>query len=136
MEEKTEKEFTIRDRRTSASSEEMEKKGDNAASSVKDAPGEAQAASREEAGPQPEIDFMSFIISLATTAQISLGNIPNPQTNKTERTLPAAKQMIDIIAMLKEKTKGNVSEQEQVMLDNALFNLRMQYVKAVEEKNK
>jgi hypothetical protein len=73
-------------------------------------------------------------MSLATTAQVSLGNIPNPQTNQPAQNLPVAKQMIDILGMLKGKTKGNLTEDEQLLLDSALFNLRMQYVRAAEGK--
>jgi hypothetical protein len=65
---------------------------------------------------------------------VSLGNIPDPQTNQPTQNLPVAKQMIDMLGMLKDKTKGNLTEDEQGLLDSVLFNLRMQYVRAAEGK--
>ncbi len=138
MEEKQEKEFTIRNRRTSASEATTENRGET----PKEQPGPATQKPAENtrtqeqkgAGTLPELDFSALVISLATTAQVSMGNIPNPQTNKPEQNLPAAQQMIDILGVLKEKTKGNLTQEEQALLDNVLFNLRMQYVKVMEGK--
>ena len=138
MEEKQEKEFTVRDRRTSASQEASENKREM----PKEQPGpteqkpvdSARTQEQQGAGTLPELDFSALVISLATTAQVSMGNIPNPQTNKPEQNLPAAQQMIDILGMLKEKTKGNLTQEELALLDNVLFNLRMQYVKVMDGK--
>jgi len=136
MEEKQEKEFTIRDRRTSSSDAASQTKGESPKERPEQAnqkPAEsARTQEQKEAGTLPELDFSALVISLATTAQVSMGNIPNPQTNKPEQNLPAARQMIDVLGMLKEKTKGNLTPEEQAMLDSVLFNLRMQYVKAME----
>ena len=139
MEEKDEKGFTIRDRRTTSAEQTPEVKEEAAKEHVDSSgqqPSDATQTTKEEKGraPLPELDFSSFIFSLATTAQISLGTVPNPQTGKPEQNLTAAKQMIDIIGILKEKTKGNLSAEEQGLLDNMLFSLRMQYVSAVEGK--
>jgi hypothetical protein len=138
MEEKQEKEFTIRDRRTFASQEASETREET----PKEQPGSAEQKPVDNARTQeqksaetlPELDFSALVISLATTAQVSMGNIPNPQTSKPEQNLPAAQQMIDILGMLKEKTKSNLTREEQALLDNVLFNLRMQYVKVMEGK--
>lgn len=78
------------------------------------------------------IDFSTFILSLATSAQVHLGAIPNPATGKQEKDLALAKQTIDILGILEEKTKGNLSEQEGRLLQHLLFDLRMMYV----EQNK
>lgn len=86
-------------------------------------------------GPE-EIDFSSFVISLATTAQMNLGSIPHPETGKTEVNTVGAKQMIDILNMLQDKTKGNLTEEEGTLLDQVLFNLRMHYVRVVDEHKK
>lgn len=75
-----------------------------------------------------EINFPTFILSLASSVQISLGLIPHPQTKKAEVNLIAAKQTIDILGMLEEKTKGNLSTDEASILKQILFELRMQYV--------
>jgi hypothetical protein len=82
----------------------------------------------------PEPDFSSFIFSIATTAHMSLGGMQNPETGKAEQNLPAAKQMIDILGIMKEKTKGNLTKDEETLLESALYNLRMQYVRAMEGK--
>ena len=131
--ENKEKDFVIRDRRMysseagGGSSEPKDKqpeKGPSGTENVAGGPTE-QAGT----GSYPELDFSSFILSLATTAQVSLGNIPNPETNEPAQNLPVAKQMIDILGMLKDKTKGNLTDDEQGLLDSVLFNLRMQYVR-------
>ena len=138
MEEKQEKEFTIRDRRTSASQDASETRGETP--TKQPGPAEqkpvdsAQTQGQKGTGSLPEPDFSALVISLASTAQISMGNMPNPQTNKPEQNLPAAQQMINILGMLKERTKGNLTPEEQALLDNVLFSLRMQYVKVIEGK--
>jgi hypothetical protein len=138
VEEKDEKGFTIRDRRTASAEHAPEAQAKTAKEQMDSSGKRSSDATQptEEKGrmPLPELDFSSFILSLATTAQISLGTVPNPQTGKPEQNLTAAKQMIDIIGILKEKTKGNLSAEEQGLLDNMLFSLRMQYVSAVESK--
>jgi hypothetical protein len=65
-----------------------------------------------------------------------LGSIPNPQTNLTVQSLPTAKEMIDILGILKEKTKGNLTTEEQALFDSILFNIRMQYVRAIDDRKK
>ena len=76
----------------------------------------------------PPLDFSTFCISLGTSAMVNLGSIPNPETQQSDQNLPLAKQSIDILAILKEKTKGNLSPEESRLLDNLLFDLRMSYV--------
>jgi hypothetical protein len=77
----------------------------------------------------PEINFPSFIISLSTTALFHFGDFPDPETKKAEKNLTAAKQIIDTLSMLKSKTEGNLNENEQNLIDGALYELRMRYVK-------
>lgn len=76
----------------------------------------------------PEPDFSFFITTLTLQASIALGQIPNPVTNKKEEDLTQAKFLIDTLGMLKEKTKGNLSTDETNLLENLLYELRMQYV--------
>lgn len=92
------------------------------------------SAEQKRTEPLPELDLSAFILALATIALVGLGFMPNPQTNQSERNLPAAKQLIDILGLLKDKTKGNLSQDEQELLDSVLSNLRMQYVRAMEGK--
>lgn len=76
----------------------------------------------------PEPDFSFFITTLALQATIALGSAPNPATNKTEEDLTQAKFLIDTLGMLKEKTKSNLSDDETKLLENILYELRMQYI--------
>ena len=78
----------------------------------------------------PPINFSTFVLSLATSAQVHLGAIPNPATGKEERELSLAKQTIDILGILEEKTKGNLDENEKKLLEHLLFDLRVMYVEA------
>jgi len=78
--------------------------------------------------PLPEINFASFIISLSSSALFHFGEIPDPTTNQKERNLPLAKQTIDILGLLKEKTAGNLDREENQLLESLLYDLRMRYV--------
>jgi hypothetical protein len=76
----------------------------------------------------PEPDFSFFITTLSLQAAISLGDVPNPATNQKEEDLNQAKFIIDTLGMLQEKTKGNLNSKETQLLENVLYELRMQYV--------
>jgi len=89
------------------------------------------AESTAEAGPGPEITFASFVFSLSTQALVHLGEIPDPADGTTHVNFEAARQIIDIIAILKEKTAGNLDPAEGALLENALYDLRMRYVERV-----
>ena len=80
--------------------------------------------------PLPEISFVNLIFSLSTSALIQLGEIQDPVTQQLAKNLPLAKQTIDLIGMLKEKTKGNLTSEEEKILENFLYDLKMRYVKA------
>lgn len=89
---------------------------------------------KQEAEREPfQVDFATFILSLASSVQISLGLIPHPATNKPEKNLVSARQTIDILGMLEEKTKGNLDNQESALLKQILFELRMQYVEVAKK---
>jgi hypothetical protein len=83
----------------------------------------------EEKAPLPEINFPSFMLSLSTSAMYHFGDFPDPVSKETKKDLAAAKQTIDILNMLKEKTEGNLDDGEKELLDGILFELRMRYVK-------
>lgn len=78
--------------------------------------------------PAPPIDFATFILSLSASALMHLGEAPDPESNKVEQNLPLAKQNIDILGLLEDKTKGNLSGDEERLLAQVLFDLRMRYV--------
>ncbi|MBN1930994.1 MAG: DUF1844 domain-containing protein [Desulfobacterales bacterium] len=79
--------------------------------------------------PLPEINFATFIFSLNSSALVQLGILEDPATNRKTKNLPIAKQTIDILGMLEEKTKGNLSQDEANLLKNILYDLRLMYVK-------
>ena len=80
---------------------------------------------------QPGISFAGFVISLATTAAVHFGDMPDPNTGeRMEPDLVAAHQMIDLIALLQDKTKGNLTPDESKLVDDLLYELRMRFVQA------
>ena len=81
-----------------------------------------------EETPLPEINFSTFIFSLNTSALLHLGEIPDPATGKQQKDLAMAKQTIDLIAMLQEKTKGNLAPDEENLVKHILYDLRLRYV--------
>ncbi len=132
MAENKDAEFTIRDRRGSSAEtpgearEQQKEKGP--------APDAQTKEQDRESASFPPLDFSTFILSLATTAQMGLGLVPDPQSKVITQNLPMAKQMIDLIGMLKEKTKGNLGKEETELLDGVLMGLRMTYVRVLEGK--
>jgi hypothetical protein len=87
----------------------------------------ADQETQEETG----ITFTGFVVSLATTAAVHFGDIPDPGTGqRAEPNLPAAAQMIELIALLQDKTKGNLSAPEEQLIDDLLYELRMRFVQA------
>ena len=91
-------------------------------------PSTAQSRARASAGVAPEITFGTFVVGLSTQALVHLGEIPDPLSGQPSADLPAAQQLIDIIAILKEKTLGNLDHDEDTLLETILFELRMKYV--------
>lgn len=79
-------------------------------------------------GDKKNVDFNFFITTLSLQASISLGQVPNPATNKTEEDLNQAKFLIDTLGMLQEKTKGNLTKDESGLLENLLYELRTVYL--------
>ena len=77
-----------------------------------------------------EFGFSTFVLSLSTSALVHLGELPDPITNAKEINLQLAKQTIGIIEMLKEKTKGNLTREEESLLDNVLYDVRVKFVKS------
>ncbi len=77
------------------------------------------------------IDFSTLVISFSTSAQIGLGLVPNPETGRIGQDLVSAKQTIDMLAMLKEKTEGNLTREEESLFTKLLFDLQMAYHEAL-----
>ena len=78
----------------------------------------------------PGIDFATFVMSLASSVLVHLGELEHPDTRERTANLPLAKQTIDILGMLREKSRGNLTQEEAQVLDNLLYDLRMKYVDA------
>jgi len=92
-----------------------------------------------QGGQSPESDhvtihFMNYITSLGFQAMIFLGEVPNPVTNETDKNLEQAKFLIDTMSVLKEKTKGNLSTQEENLLNASVYELQMKYVELIEQE--
>ena len=129
VEDKEEKKsFRVIDKRAAA--EATEKKEENVKKATKAQEKEEQKE-EEQPRPAPEGNFSAFVYSLSTSALVHLGEIPEPITEKMDKNLPLAKQTIDILGILQEKTKGNLTQEEENLLNSFLYDLRMRYVKAM-----
>lgn len=133
-----EKGFVVKDRRrfseeagaeepkaaAEAGTPEQEKEAEKASTS-----GTRETSDKAEGrGPFPEVSLATFVISLSSSALVHLGEIPEPETNQSHVDLPIAKQIIDTLGMLQEKTKGNLDQDEDRLLRSVLYDLRMRYV--------
>ncbi len=87
------------------------------------------AETSEEHLQFPEINFPTFVVSLNASALLHLGAIEDPTTGQKAKNLSMAKQTIDILSMLEEKTVGNLNNEEKNLLKNILYDLRLMYVK-------
>jgi hypothetical protein len=76
----------------------------------------------------PHIDFATFVLSVSHSALMHLGEAPHPEDGRIEKNLPLAKQNIDLLGLLEEKTKGNLTGDEERLLSQVLFDVRMRYV--------
>jgi len=129
------KDFIIKDKRIFSEETQDEKESQakpEPAEKEDEVPETEEAAVSEEAEEDfqlPEINFATFIFSLNSSVLVHLGVINDPATGQKVKNLAIAKQTIDIMGMLEEKTQGNLTEDEESMLKNILYDLRMIYVK-------
>ncbi len=115
------KDFVLKDQ---PSEGEGEKTTDSEAARAK------HAYQKEDEGAQlPQIDFSTFVISLNSSALVQLGVLADPMTGEKSKNLSLAKQTIDVLGMLEEKTQGNLNADEANMLKSILYDLRILYVK-------
>jgi hypothetical protein len=127
---KKEKGFVIKDKRIFDESGEARKeelKKEEALTEDRPQEKKREETLREEY--VPEVTFSNFVLSLSTTVLYHFGDFPDPATNKAEKNLTAAKQTIDMLNMLKNKTVGNLDNNEKELLDGILYELMMRYVK-------
>jgi hypothetical protein len=80
---------------------------------------------------EPQLTFAAFVLSLASSAAIHFGDLPDPVSGEqAEPNLVGASQMIEILAVLEEKTRGNLTAEERQLLEQVLYELRLRYVEA------
>jgi len=82
----------------------------------------------EETRKASPIDFTTFVLSLGSSAFVHLGDAPHPESQRTEVNLVLAQQTIDLLGMLQEKTRGNLTPEEERFLQSLLSDLRLRYV--------
>jgi hypothetical protein len=134
------KDFVVKDRRIFTQDGDVKNEADGE-KEEKIAPATDEEAARQEfqeqatAGDQeeevqfPEINFPTFVASLNASALLHLGVIEDPASGQKTKNLPMAKQTIDILSMLESKTDGNLTTEEENMLKNILYDLRILFVK-------
>ncbi len=122
--------FIIKDNRSSQISEENAAFLDD--QETKDQEKQTDLSEKKETEPF-QIDFSAFIMSLTSSAFYHLGDMPDPSTGKTETNLPAVQQTIDMLIMLREKTKGNLKEDESKLIEQLIYELQVKYVAKTKE---
>lgn len=128
-----EKGFVVKDRRSFDEKGELKDKAPQKVQEKQETEDTKKRKAPEEeikTHPLPEANFASLIFSLSSTALFHLGDIADPQTGEKKTDLPLAKHTIDTIAMLQEKTTGNLTDEERKFTESILADLRWRYVKA------
>ena len=121
--------FTIRDRRGRTDHDEPPSEDRGASTTSEGArPTEPQPQAPPADQPSPPVSFSSFVFSLGTSALMLMGEQLDPQQPKPPMNLPQAKEIIDILSVLEEKTRGNLASDEQAVLRDMLYALRLKYV--------
>ena len=132
--EEKDKGFTVQDRRRFSAEGEAKAEGPEespaapAAASAPQAAGPPPQQGQQEPLAGPEVTFTTFMVGLSTQALAALGEISDPLSGARSKDLQAAQQLIDIIGMLREKTRGNLDHDEDGLIEAILFDLRMKYV--------
>jgi len=121
--------FTVKDKRTFDSQGKVKKESEKA---EKEEDKEKEKEKEKGSAPLPEINFSSFLVSVSSSTLLHLGEIADPQSGEKKKDLALAKQSIDIISLLKDKTKGNLTQEEEKLLEHLLYDLRIRFVKASE----
>jgi len=132
MGQEEEKGFIIKDKRT-FSQKTGEPSPDEQAQEERKATEEPTPSAEPETAAEeeqfPEVNFATFIFSLSSSAFLHFGEIADPASGEKKKNLPMAKHTIDILAMLEEKTRGNLTSDEEQLFKNILYDLRMRYIK-------
>ena len=123
--------FVVKDKRLfgeSVDDQPQEEIKSTAAEEKREKPGESQQQPNQEMD-YPAVNFTNFVLSLSTSALFHFGDFPETEGGTPQKNLPAAKQTIDILDMLNEKTKGNLDKNESSLIQGVLYELKMRYVK-------
>jgi hypothetical protein len=130
--------FTVTDRRSFTDSGEAREGSEQPPPASEAAPQAGEAAGSHkgaaDAAALPAVDFHTFVLSLGSSALLHLGELEHPEAETQEKDLPLAKHTIDILAMLQEKTKGNLTPAEERLMESLLYDLRLRYVEASKSK--
>jgi hypothetical protein len=124
--------FVVKDKRLFAESGEVKPPEDQAAPAVEDPKPVSPETAQPSKGKEPDyppINFTNFVLSLSTSALFHFGDFPDQEGGKTQKNLSAAKQTIDILDMLNDKSKGNLNENETQLIQGILYELKLRYVK-------
>jgi uncharacterized protein DUF1844 len=129
--------FTVTDRRSFSEGGEARPQDEPAAppppATAGAAPPATEGAAPAPAGTTanlPAVDFHTFVLSLGSSALLHLGELEHPDVGAPQKDLPLAKHTIDILVMLEEKTKGNLTAAEEKLIGSLLYDLRLRYVEA------
>lgn len=133
MTDEEERGFQVRDRRRFTESGELRDDADEAETASASAAESPQSSSAPptDADADLPITFSTFLVSLSTQALACLGDLPAPEGESPSIDIRAARELIDILGMLREKTRGNLDPAEANLLDGILYDLRMRYVRKV-----
>lgn len=123
--------FVVKDKRlfTESGEERPQKEAQPSAAEEKPKIQESSQTTPEQVSDYPPITFTNFVLSLSTSALFHFGDFPDSEGGASQKNMPAAKQTIDILDMINEKTKGNLNENENSLIQGVLYELKMRYVK-------
>jgi hypothetical protein len=121
--------FTVTDRRSFSEGGEARAQ-EQAAVQPPATAGDQGPAAPSEATGLPAVDFHTFVLSLGSSALLHLGELEHPDVGAPQKDLPLAKHTIDILVMLEEKTRGNLTPAEEKLIGSLLYDLRLRYVEA------
>ena len=124
--------FTVKDKRAFDADGKVREASEKAEDTREKPQEQPEKETEKQAPPLPEVNFSSFLLSLSSSVLLHLGEIPDPQSGEKRKDMALAKQSIDILNLLKDKTAGNLTEEEKNLLENLLYDLRMRFVKASE----
>ncbi len=122
--------FTVTDRRSFSEGGAPPAEADSPSTAATAATGGTSVTPPAGATALPVVDFHTFVLSLGSSALLHLGEIEHPDVGATQKDLPLAKHTIDILVMLEQKTKGNLTPAEEKLIQSLLYDLRLRYVEA------